>query len=219
LELIPLIRVLRRWLRRLLVYAGFRGSQRYWEHRYASGGTSGAGSFDKLAEFKAEVLNNFVKTHAILHVLEFGCGDGRQLELADYPGYVGFDVSETAVDLCRKRFASDPSKRFALIEEYTGEKAPLTLSVDVIYHLVEDRVFVDYMARLFGASERFVIIYSSNEARFERDAPHVRHRHFTKWIDALQPLWVLVKHIPNRYPLESDKEGSFADFYIYKKGG
>src|SRR6478735_4621292 len=39
----------------------FLTSQHYWESRYSAGGTSGSGSVDRLARFKAEVLNTFVR--------------------------------------------------------------------------------------------------------------------------------------------------------------
>lgn len=35
-------------------------SKNYWENRYKSGGNSGAGSYSNLAEFKAEIINEFV---------------------------------------------------------------------------------------------------------------------------------------------------------------
>ena len=38
----------------------FPGSEEYWKKRYNSGGHSGDGSYNKLAEFKAKILNNFV---------------------------------------------------------------------------------------------------------------------------------------------------------------
>src|SRR5437899_4317923 len=57
---------------------------------------SGLGSYDKLAEFKAEVLNGFVKENTIKSVIEYGCGDGNQLKFAEYPSYLGFDVSVKA---------------------------------------------------------------------------------------------------------------------------
>ena len=42
-----------------------KNSREYWEKRYASGGNSGAGSYNYLAEFKAEILNNFVTENNI----------------------------------------------------------------------------------------------------------------------------------------------------------
>src|ERR1700722_520959 len=82
----------------------FTSSPRYWEDRYAIGGNSGAGSYGRLARFKAEVINNFVAEHAVLTVIELGCGDGAQLDLARYPHYSGIDISLQAIELCRARF-------------------------------------------------------------------------------------------------------------------
>ena len=38
----------------------FPGSAEYWENRYAYGGSSGQGSYGRLAKFKAEVVKNKV---------------------------------------------------------------------------------------------------------------------------------------------------------------
>jgi hypothetical protein len=196
----------------------FRGSADYWERRYASSGTSGDGSYGKLAEFKARVINEFVRENAIDYVIEFGCGDGNQLTLAKYPKYLGFDVSETALIKCRKLFSGDTTKVFKSISDYSRESAPLTLSLDVIYHLVEDDVYREYMTRLFSSSYRYVIIYSRNTADTASDkAAHVRNRKFTEWIAQTLPEWKLIQHVPNEFPYVSPVEGSLSDFYIYQK--
>lgn len=197
----------------------YPGSAKFWEERYARGGNSGVGSYGKFAEFKAEVINNFVAERAVESVIEFGCGDGNQLRLANYRCYLGFDVSKTAVTLCKEIFASDKSKVFRLMWEYSGEKADLALSLDVIYHLVEDEVFENYMRMLFGASNRYVIIYSSDsDNNAGHGDAHIRHRKFTLWIQENHPSWKLIQHIPNKYPFKGDhRTGSFADFFIYEK--
>lgn len=197
----------------------FSGSADYWEDRYSAGGTSGAGSYARFAEFKAEILNGFVADHDVKVVIEFGCGDGNQLKLAKYPEYIGFDVSSTAVALCQQTFKSDAHKSFHLVSEYNGQVADLALSLDVIYHLVEDEVFEQYMQTLFGASDKYVIIYASDSDNNEDLAnPHVRHRKFTQWIQDNLDSWSLLEHIPNRYPYRGDhRKGSFADFFIYAK--
>jgi len=223
LQRLPVIGILARMLRRQNAAPAapqrFHGSSSYWEERYARGGASGVGSYGKFAEFKAEVINGFVAQRGVRSVIELGCGDGNQLALARYPEYLGLDVSEAAVDLCRRRFASDPSKRFAPMSRYAGEQADLALSLDVIYHLVEDRVFEDYMRVLFAAARRHVIVYSSDtEDGAERAAPHVRHRHFSRWVERNLPGWRLLERIPNRHPYRGDyREGSFSDFFIYEK--
>ena len=194
-------------------------SGNYWKHRYESGGNSGAGSYAELAQFKAEVVNVFVMEKNIATVIEYGCGDGNQLGLAQYPHYIGFDISAKALELCKSRFTGDDRKIFKLMDDYAGEKADLTLSLDVIYHLLEDAVFNRYMERLFDSSERFVILYSSNtDLQAVNQAPHVHHRKFSTWIQENRPQWLLLKHIPNKYPLAVDRSrGSFADFYVYGK--
>ncbi len=197
----------------------FPGSNKYWEQRYAVGGNSGVGSYGKFANFKAEVINKFVREHKIKSVIEFGCGDGNQLKLANYPSYLGFDISKTAIDLCKETFKTDLCKSFKLIDKYEDERADLTLSLDVLFHLIEDETFEIYMMRLFNSSDKYVIIYSSNTDKNEEcEAPHVKHRHFTKWIEERLHNCKLIEHIPNRYPYKGNYlEGSFADFYIYQK--
>lgn len=197
----------------------FIGSKNYWIERYDSGGNSGDGSDNQFAEFKAEIINEFILQNDVKTIIEYGCGDGNQLKLAKYPSYIGFDVSHKAVSLCRETFSRDNTKTFKMMNDYTSETAELTLSLDVIYHLIEDNVFIEYMNRLFDSSERFVIIYSSDtDIRVNSQTPHVKHRNFTKWVDALKPEWELIKHIPNKYPYTGDtKTGSRAEFFIYKR--
>ena len=197
----------------------FAGSVAYWEERYAAGGDSGAGSYGKLARFKAGVINAFVADHEIDSVIEFGSGDGHQLSLATYPRYVGYDVSDSAVARCRTHYASDPTKSFALLSEYGGEQADLALSLDVIYHLVEQDVFESHMRALFGAARRFVIIYSSNEdGGGQLGGAHEEHRCFTPWVEAHISGWKLIERIPNAFAYrERTGTGSLADFYVYAK--
>jgi SAM-dependent methyltransferase len=197
--------------------SAFTGSQNYWEQRYASGGNSGAGSYGRLCEFKADVINAFVETHQIGSVVEFGCGDGHQLTLARYPAYLGVDVSATAVQTCRDLFGADESKRFCLLDDYAGQSADLALSLDVIFHLVEDTVYEAYMDTLFKAADRYVIVYSSaEEGRQHTLSMHVRHRKFDDWVSRNAPRWKLIERIPNKFHGSGNgSESSFSDFYIY----
>jgi cyclopropane fatty-acyl-phospholipid synthase-like methyltransferase len=196
---------------------GFNGSASFWERNYARGGTSGSGSYGALAQAKAGFLNEFVHEHDLQSVIEFGCGDGHQLSLADYPRYVGLDVSRSAVILCKRRFADDPTKSFFL---YDGDcfvdraslfTADLAISLDVIYHLVEDQVFETYMAQLLAAGRRYVVVYSTNSV-VGKTAPHVRHRLFSSWVEDNFPQWQLaqVRHGPDTGP-------GRADFFVYER--
>jgi SAM-dependent methyltransferase len=195
-------------------------STQYWEERYSRGGNSGSGSYGRLAEFKAEVINKFVADHGMKSVIEFGSGDGAQLELARYPVYTGVDVSARAIELCRTKFRDDPSKRFiqAFSPEAKEARAELAMSLDVIYHLVENAVYDEYMTRLVAAAEKFICIYSSNAARVSPDS-HVRHRVFTDWMAAKAPGWKLISKVDNPFPEDPEHpdQTSWADFYFFQK--
>lgn len=197
----------------------FTGSADYWEQRYRKGGSSGSGSYGELAMFKAEFLNDLVAREAIGSVVEFGCGDGNQLKLARYPAYLGLDVSQRAVETCRSLFAGDATKRFMLSPDYDGEAADLAISLDVIFHLVEDPVFEEYMRSLFAAARRLVVIYATNTQTQESPRPpHVRHRRFTDWIEQNAPEWELREQVGNRVPYDPDRGlGSPAAFFVYAR--
>jgi SAM-dependent methyltransferase len=157
---IPVVGTTASKLARLPVFSparrlAFPGSAAFWDARYREGGTSGKGSYGRLAEFKAEILNDFVRAKHIGSVIELGCGDGAQLSLAEYPEYLGVDVSEVSVQRCRALFASDQTKRFYLKSALPADLKmfDLAISLDVIYHLVEDDVFESHMRELFRSSK------------------------------------------------------------------
>lgn len=200
----------------------FPGTLVYWEKRYAEGGNSGAGSTGRLAAFKAEFLNAFVAQNSVESIVEFGCGDGSQLLLAKYPRYIGYDVSRTAIERCTKQFAEDLTKRFELYDPQVFGKggillyAELAISLDVIYHLIEDDVYYAHMSHLFSSASRFVIIYSTNF-----DGPvtdHVKHRQFTLWVAQNASHWRLTRQLGNRYlpDITRPRETSAAGFYVYE---
>lgn len=211
-------------VRNLAFGRSFPGSRDYWENRYLQGRSSGKGSCGKVARFKAQVLNTFVREHDIKSIVELGCGEGRQLSLAEYPDYVGLDISPTAIALCRNRFRHDQSKRFIVYrpEEFALSpemRAELGLSLEVVFHLVEGRLFEAYMQHLFACSSRHVIFFSSNtNLNLPFQGNHIRHRRFTDWIERHLPHWQLVEMIPKRLPIYRIKfNGCFSRFYIYRK--
>ena len=196
------------------------GSKRCWEKRYSTGGNSGLGSYGRLAKFKAEIINRFVKENGIIKIIEFGCGDGNQLSLFKIDNYIGLDVAEKAIEKCKKQFERDKSKSFFLYEPYSFRpgnniETELSLSLDVIYHLIEDDIFEFYMKDLFMVSNKFVIIYSSNNDNNPiSPSLHCKNRRFSEWVKTNLPEWKLIEGIRNRYPGESN-----SDFYIYEKKG
>jgi len=201
----------------------FSRTQSYWENRYSKGGTSGSGSYGRLAQFKAEILNKFVVENSIRSVLELGCGDGHQVSLFEFPLYIGIDISAKAVSLCRELFKKDLRKHFFLYEPFKHEPddpwhiADMAISLDVIYHLIEDELYEMYMKHLFEAAKRYVVIYSSNAEMIT--SAHEKRRKFTSWIEIKQPDVKLVAHIPNRFPYNpsNPEDTSLSDFYFFEK--
>jgi len=191
-------------------------SVEYWERRYYTKGNSGAGSYGRLAKFKADIVNSFINANNIETVIEFGCDNVNQLTLLNCKKCAGVDVSKTILAETSAKFASDTTKQFIWLKEFNDEKADLCLSLDVIYYLIEDDIFEYYMNRLFSSSKRYVIIYSSDKNEFHVE--HVKHRNFTQWISDNKPDWGMTKLIPNLYPFDSNDPNntSFCDFYIYK---
>lgn len=196
-------------------------SMKFWEDNYLQGGNSGAGSYRHLAKFKADTLNSFIKDNDIASLVEIGCGDGNQLSLLEISSYTGIDVSETIIRKNRELFCDDRSKVFYHTSErnlYTAKHYELAISLDVIFHLIEDKVYVEYMADLFNIADKFVIIYSSNHEEIS-PWPEYRHRKFTRYVMENEPNWKLIQYIPNKYQyiIGKEEDTSTSDFYIYKK--
>lgn len=95
-------------------------------------------------------------------------------------------------------------------ESHLGDiKADLSISLDVIFHLVEDEIFEKYMFDLFKFSTSYVIIYAWDVD--EEKKYHIRQRNYSKWIKKNIHSFHLKKHII------SDQVNNFCDFFIYEK--
>ena len=203
-----------RAFRSLLARLRYPGSSSYWERRYARGGDSGAGSSVVLAAYKASVLNDFVQTHSIRSVVELGCGDGQQLLLAEYPAYTGLDIAASAVARCRTLFAGDDGKKFVHYDPTKFEpgdfQADMAISLEVIFHLTEEKLYRLYLQHLFALSRRWVVVFSSDESD-ETDGvfPHFRQRQFSKDVPEG---WVLRERITNPH-----RDRSVSDFFVFEK--
>lgn len=172
----------------------FTTSPEYWEKRYNLGGNSGKGSYGEEAQFKADFINDFLKDSNIKKVIDFGCGDGNNIGLIDYPEYLGIDVSKTAISICKKKFSDNnnynffwndtsdprPVKQKLNNENYKTDEFDLAQSLDVIFHLIENEIFEAYLSDLFSLSSKYVLIYSSDHE--EQGAQHVHHRKVSDYI-------------------------------------
>ncbi len=190
----------------------------YWRNRYAKGQNSGSGSYGQVAEFKAKVLNEFIGENSSSRCIEFGCGDGNQLGMLKIPSYLGCDVAPDAVELCIEKYGNDGSKSFMLYDpKYFVNNsfitADLTLSMDVILHLIEDEIYADYMSALFAASTKNVAIFTTaTDVQPGKMAPHNKFRDHRPWVRDFAPTFREIKSVlaPSelRYPEDTG-------FYFY----
>lgn len=197
-------------------------SKDFWEKRYLSGGNSGCGSYGNLALFKANIINEFIKNNNIDTIIDYGVGDGNQLKLIDTQNknYIGIDISHTILKKCKEIFIKDNTKIFLHTDDINDNlKANLVISCDVIYHLIEEKTYLEYMKNLFNMSTKYVIIYSKNENL--NHVEHVKFRKFEDYIDNNCHKWSLINYIPNKYPQViigcNNENTSPSDFFIYKK--
>ena len=210
-------------IKRLSRPAEYFSSKEYWENRYNQTGNSGSGSYNHLAIFKAEILNEIFVQNNINSVIEFGCGDGNQLSLLNCKNYIGLDVSLSAIGLCKKKFENDNTKNFFLydhrgfVDNQKIFQQDCSISLDVLYHLVEKEVYEAYLKHLFASAKKRVVIYAADQ-NIEQLTKHELYRQFTKDIEKNIEGWKLEKFIKNKYPAKNyeDQEGSLADFFIYE---
>lgn len=154
--------------------------KQYWEKRYKNGGNSGEGSRGYEADFKADIVNDIIVEFDIKTIFEMGVGDYYQLSLYDgFDKFVGYDISPTVLEICKNK--SDNNKH-SFVDTIPDEKFDMTMSIDVLYHLIDDDDFDSYMTNLFELSEEYVLIYATNQSDNEGWDEHIKHRVFTDWI-------------------------------------
>ena len=196
-------------------------TRKYWENRYKSGGNSGPGSYNELAKFKAKIINEFIDKHNIKSIIDYGVGDGNQLKFINTKNkkYTGIDISKMIIDKCKSRFKNDKTKIFILDNDLQNLNADLAISCDVLYNLIEDTEYVNYIKNLFNISTSYIIIYARNEDLNYK--PHIKFRKFTDYINENFINWNLIEYIPNIYQQliigRDNHNTSPSDFYIYKK--
>ena len=177
---------------------------------------------------------------------EMGAGDGVVLSMTKHKSYLGYDVSNTTLTSLRSKYGNDQSRNFIhydggeLSQEQLKEsRSDLALSMEMLFHLVEENVWEQYLENLFALGTKYVIILSSNcledqnlKAVFESihskkqpasirvrngicsdPSAHVLHRAFlSRVLEKESDDWVLFDFIPNKHP-----ELCFSDFYFFKR--
>lgn len=184
---------------------------KYWNDRYLNGGNSGNGSYGDSSEYKARVINNIIIENDIELISDYGCGDGNQISLfKNYKTYFGYDVSEFIIEKCKNIF-SGITNMFFTTNIIEMPKSDMCISLDVIYHLKDNKALKNYISTVFNKSNKLVVIYSTNYDYYNPKYPHVIHHNFSKIINSYHKKFELIETLVN--PLENNP----SQFYIYKK--
>lgn len=182
----------------------------YWNQRYLQGRTSGEGSEGDRAIVKAKYINELIYDKGIYTIADWGAGDGHVLSMVTLEtDYLGIDISRVAIDRLRREWHGVPRRKFLTLDEARGVEidVDLAMSLDVIFHCIDQPTYEEHLRRLFGSSHRFVLIHSLDKDR-GRTARHVRWRHFTPDVARIAPEWVL---------MEQTAGPSEIGFYLYRK--
>ena len=206
------------FIKRKLLNVDF-DSRKYWELRYQSNWNSGTGSYGENAEAKAQILNDLIQKYNIESIVEFGCGDGNNLQFYNIKKYLGLDVSSKTIQNCSQKYISDSSKSFMSYDPLAFHNMgqilniDAAMSLDVIFHLVEETIFQKYMNDLFNLGKKYVFIYSSDHENNENSSIHVRHWNFTKYVKENIEGWELLDTIESQ-----TKSGEqLNNWYVYKR--
>jgi SAM-dependent methyltransferase len=193
----------------------FPGSAAHWQRHYERGGDSGPGSYRESAEYKARLINEAIHERGIRSIVELGCGDGNQLSYIDIDEYIGLDISKIAIARCRARYIGNAKRSFIWYDpDYFHDplhivSADCAMSLDVIFHLIEDDVFARYIQQLFNCGRRFVMIYALDREQERRGHVSVRYRKYSDYIVRTIPEFRIAQHIP--------ANETFGDFYLYER--
>lgn len=171
----------------------------YWEQRYRDGRDSGEGSQGENAVRKADLVNDAIEKFNVKSLVDFGTGDGNVLEhITTDVTYLGVDITPTAL----KKLVTEHLSRFFIYDPLTSTnddqnplfylRADMSLSMDVIFHLVEDSYYHHYLDNLFRTARKVVLIWGTDYDG-GITARHVRRRNFTADIAQKHPEWTLIE--------------------------
>lgn len=175
-------------------------AKEYWEHRYAKFGDSGDGSKGSNYEFKRDYINNIIKKYNIKSIVDFGCGDGKQIKELIVDEYYGIDVASSAVNMCRQLYAHKRLYRFDTSEDANLKTYDLAMSIDVIYHITDYNDYINYLRKLFSCS-KYVLLYANYGMR-DSNADHIVARNNLEEIERLNLCRKLIEKQP--HPAKKD---------------
>ena len=195
----------------------------YWDKRYRAGGHSGP---NDARNWKAQTISELIKEYKPRYIQDWGVGDGTLLAQLDVEGvetYLGLDVSLHALDRLRTLDGpwNDWDTKLELghiraLWNRKPEKPDMVLSIDVLFHLIAEDNWREYLDELFGERSRAkTVVLLANDGKHPGIGEHVRVRPFVEYVkDRYGYNYELVRIIETPNP-----HACFSNFTIWQRIG
>ena len=135
-------------------------NQIFWNNRYACFPElgSGFGSRGEILQYKRTLLTQATFFYKDQSVLEVGCGDLETSKGLGFQDYTGYDLSEAALEIARKK---QPNWRFVQGSP-NGENEPvqadLVICLDVLIHQKRKEEYFKLLSNLVSLTKKRLII-------------------------------------------------------------
>ncbi len=157
----------------------------YWEKRYKAGGHSGKGRKGLERWWKQRQIRKYTNANDVIDV---GCGDLDFWQGKKIKNYIGIDVSES---LLKKNKKKRSQWKFILSG---GEVTHNIFAKDVfcfemLYHIMDDKSYVEILENLTKYSTRYIFIQTWNEnpvKELEIRGHYQKYRDFNKYISLIE---------------------------------
>ncbi len=192
----------------LKVDDSFSSDRDYWDNRYKSGLTSGAGSSGEQRNWKWSIIGQYVdvKTKSVLDV---GCGDLHFWEKRSCLSYLGIDFSPDVITKDRRLYP-DLSFICANASETLEVHRQVVLCMDVLFHVMKDQDFRSILRNLSKWTDEILFVYTWYRSPFGDSNTDCRYQIF-------RPLQEYLTLLPELQLLKEHIRDNVGALYVFKK--
>lgn len=187
----------------------------YWENRYMEGGNSGEGSRGIHKDWKWAVLNNTIPN--INNIIDVGCGDLAFMEGWMVPNYIGIDISETIIQKNREQY---PNKQFIISSadiHIHGIKSDVVFCHDVLFHIIDENVYVNILKNLTKYSDNYISIYTWHTNPLKKWYCSKTKDNYQAYRDFMQYLHIFTDSGFELHSITNSAVNKYGAMYIFKK--
>jgi len=178
----------------------------YFDERFQETRSTGSWSGGHWGAMKREIIEKARKKVDFNSMLDIGCGDVQYIAEYDLFAisefkYFGLDGAPYMIRMAKKKYSNqnrkfDCKKISELIQTDMNQKFDIIVCMDTLFHIVDDKLYVDFLNWLFNSSAKAIAISFLRVAEEEGqtcEAGHFVVRDFSKII--VPARWVNVKEM------------------------